>query len=271
VNTKLISITRINSSTGNHRFKDKEVSELMSSMKHNGQLCPIKLRREKGSRFSVVYGNRRLNAAKKLGWTKIECIIDPKTFTKRRFALENVIENFNRLDPSTEDYTVAMDNLRALGMSNNEIASALGVPPSKIKAYAVLRDGLPKNIAYKVRSMDRNRPNQNANEIGVAAAQQIAGVRAGRKRVSVKMANDLAKISRNIPAEKFRHICKQINNGATLPKAVKMMDSYELVRFNVFIPKKAKKYEAIRKMKAILKKSSTSLGFKIVYPEHMGR
>ena len=143
--TSLVQISKIDRSP-NHRLKG-DVSELMISLRHNGLLIPIKLKKKAKGRFEMVFGNRRLAAAKKLGWKKIDAILEGgRDFTKRRASLENVVENFNRVNPSIEDYTVAFERLRTLGMSTAEIAGSLGVSEVKIKMFRRMKEGLPKNI-----------------------------------------------------------------------------------------------------------------------------
>jgi len=78
-------------------FNAEELLELQESLKTNGLLQPITVRRRPGKDgFELIAGERRLRAATKLGWKEIPAIIkeiDDKTLLT--FAL---VENLQRTD-----------------------------------------------------------------------------------------------------------------------------------------------------------------------------
>lgn len=82
-----------------------EEDDIVSSFASNGQLAPIKLRLHphKQNRFQVIYGNRRLAAARKLGWKTIRAEI--VVVDEAQSLLMALSENLDRRDFS--DYEKA--------------------------------------------------------------------------------------------------------------------------------------------------------------------
>ena len=62
-------------------FADEALAELAGSLRQNGQAVPIMVR-PVGERFTVVHGERRRRAARRLGW---ETIPDEARWPSRTF------------------------------------------------------------------------------------------------------------------------------------------------------------------------------------------
>lgn len=88
VDVKLIQHSRHNSRTSLSNLKS-----LIDSIKQNGLLQPI-LVRLSGSKFEVVAGNRRLEACKRLHWTKIPALV--KDLSDREAFEIGLVENIER-------------------------------------------------------------------------------------------------------------------------------------------------------------------------------
>ncbi|HJQ11299.1 MAG TPA: ParB/RepB/Spo0J family partition protein [Gemmatimonadaceae bacterium] len=78
-------------------FKMEDLSELQESLKTSGLLQPITVRRRPGKDgFELIAGERRLRAAKGLGWREIPAII--KEIDDRTLLTLALIENLQRTD-----------------------------------------------------------------------------------------------------------------------------------------------------------------------------
>ena len=78
-------------------FKAEDLGELQESLKASGLLQPITVRRRPGKDgFELIAGERRLRAAKALGWREIPAII--KEIEDRTLLTLALIENLQRTD-----------------------------------------------------------------------------------------------------------------------------------------------------------------------------
>src|SRR5258707_595802 len=65
-------------------FKENKLEELAQSIRHNGIIQPLVVRR-KGDRFEIIAGERRWRAAQKAGLHKIPCVV-------KDISSENILE-----------------------------------------------------------------------------------------------------------------------------------------------------------------------------------
>ena len=96
---KSIPITQINRNPFQPRreFKSDDLAELQESLKASGLLQPITVRRRPGKDgFELIAGERRLRAARALGWREIPAII--KEIDERTLLTLALIENLQRTD-----------------------------------------------------------------------------------------------------------------------------------------------------------------------------
>ncbi len=78
-------------------FKAEDLAELQESLKASGLLQPITVRRRPGrDGFELIAGERRLRAAKALGWREIPAII--KEIDDRTLLTLALVENLQRTD-----------------------------------------------------------------------------------------------------------------------------------------------------------------------------
>ncbi len=97
-----IEIHRINVSKYSYRINtDEDIDELSNSINEKGLLQPILVRINKRG-YTIVAGNRRYRACKKLGWKKILCHV-VELDDKEAFEV-SLVENIQakRLDPLEE-------------------------------------------------------------------------------------------------------------------------------------------------------------------------
>lgn len=124
-------------------FRSEELAELADSIKQNGILQPL-LVRKKGSGYEIVAGERRYQAAKAAGLTEIPVVIrdisDDDVF---KLAL---IENLQRSDLSPlEEAQGYRQLIKEKGLTQEELAKLLSKSRSAITNTLRLLD-LPKEV-----------------------------------------------------------------------------------------------------------------------------
>ena len=111
-------------------FSDEELSSLADSIRENGILQPINVRKC-GVNYEIVSGERRLRAAKLCGLESVPCIIIDVDDEKS--AVLALIENIQRRDLSYFEEAVAIEKLISYyGLTQEEAASRLGKAQSTI-------------------------------------------------------------------------------------------------------------------------------------------
>ena len=111
-------------------FKEHKLDELAQSIRHNGIIQPLVVRRN-GDRFEIIAGERRWRAAQKAGLHKIPCVV-------RDVSSENVlelslIENIQReeLNP-IEEANAFKKLLEMRDLTQEEVARRIGKERSSI-------------------------------------------------------------------------------------------------------------------------------------------
>ncbi|MCY3809424.1 MAG: ParB/RepB/Spo0J family partition protein [Gemmatimonadetes bacterium] len=107
-------------------FPTDELSELAASIEANGLLQPIVVRRGKaGAAYELVAGERRLRAARQLGWTEIPAYV--RDVDDRALLVLALVENIQREDLGPLEEARGYDELRRVfGLRQREIAEAVG-------------------------------------------------------------------------------------------------------------------------------------------------
>lgn len=123
------------------------VEDLINSFQRQGQLSPICVRRHptKRGRYQIVYGNRRLAAAQKLGWKKISAnVVDAKDSSAILMAFS---ENVDRTDFTDYEKATVLKRLHDItGNNYNQIASYIGKSPAYVSQHIAMLNLFPDNI-----------------------------------------------------------------------------------------------------------------------------
>ena len=92
------------------RFDFDELTSLAESIRHNGLLQPLTVRRtENENYFELVAGERRLLAARMVGLGKIPCIV--MDISDEKSAIFSLIENIQRQDIGFFEEALAISKL----------------------------------------------------------------------------------------------------------------------------------------------------------------
>jgi ParB family chromosome partitioning protein len=113
------------------RFDYDELEGLAISIRTNGLLQPINVRRLQDGKFELISGERRLRAARMVGVTKIPCIV--MDVSDEQSALFAIIENIQRQNLDFFEEAVAIERLVSVhGLTQEEISKKLGKAQSTL-------------------------------------------------------------------------------------------------------------------------------------------
>lgn len=111
-------------------FDERELSALAESIRENGILQPINVRRC-GVNYEIVSGERRYRAAKMCGLEEVPCIVIDAD--DERSAVLALIENIQRKDLSYFEEALAIERLiKFYGLTQEEAAARLGKAQSTV-------------------------------------------------------------------------------------------------------------------------------------------
>lgn len=105
-------------------FDEASLDELAASIRSNGLVQPIVVRRREG-RYEIVAGERRWRAAQRIGLLKVPIVV--RDIPDERLLEVALIENIQREDLNPIDEALAYRRLTAdHGMTQEEVAVAVG-------------------------------------------------------------------------------------------------------------------------------------------------
>lgn len=111
-------------------FNEEALRSLSQSVKENGILQPITVRR-RGALYEIISGERRYRAAKLAGMTEVPCIV--KNVDEEKSAVLSLIENIQRKDLSYIEEAMAIERLLSVyGLTQEQAAARLGKAQSTI-------------------------------------------------------------------------------------------------------------------------------------------
>ena len=130
------------------RFDYDELENLAQSIRENGILQPITVRKREDKKYELVSGERRLRAARLVGMVKIPSIVI--NIDDKNSAMFSIIENLQRQSLNFFEEAEAIEKLvREYAMSREEVAQKLGLAPSTVSnKLRILR--LPEEMRFEL-------------------------------------------------------------------------------------------------------------------------
>ena len=120
-----------NQSQPRHDFDENELAGLAESIRKNGILQPLTIRKCKDGKFELIAGERRLRAAKMAGLLSVPCL--EMEVDDRRSALLSLLENLQRQDLTYFEEAEGISKLiTEWGVTQQEAAQRLGMAQSTI-------------------------------------------------------------------------------------------------------------------------------------------
>lgn len=130
------------------RFDFDELESLAQSIRENGILQPITVRRTDDRRYELIAGERRLRAARLVGLIRVPALVIE--MDNRESAMFALIENLQRQDLNFFDEAQALETLiTEFNMSREEISKRIGIAQSTLSnKLRILR--LPEDMRFKL-------------------------------------------------------------------------------------------------------------------------
>jgi ParB family chromosome partitioning protein len=129
-------------------FTPDELAELEASMRTSGLLQPVTVRAA-GDGYELVAGERRVRAARNIGWQSIPAIV--RQFDQRQMLTLALVENLQRADLNPIEEADGYFRLQSeFGLTQQQIADAVGKDRSTVANLLRLRM-LPESVRVMLR------------------------------------------------------------------------------------------------------------------------
>ena len=138
-------------------FDEQDLQGLAASIRENGVMQPITVRKNKERVYELISGERRLRAAKAAGLTEIPAVI--MDTTARQSAIYAILENIQRKDLSLFEEALALRCLiNEWGVTQEEAAEKLGKAQSTIanKLRLLSLSNIEQDIITKYQLTERH-------------------------------------------------------------------------------------------------------------------
>lgn len=118
-------------------FSEDKLEELTQSIRENGLVQPILLRRKNGGRYEIVAGERRWRASQKAGLQRVSAIV--REVADDKLLEMALIENIQRQELNAiEEATAYQRLMNVLGLTQEEVAKRVGKDRSSVANYVRL-------------------------------------------------------------------------------------------------------------------------------------
>lgn len=115
-------------------WSDEKMDELVQSIMEQGVIVPPKVQKN-GKGYEVIYGHRRLEAARRAGLTEMECIVEEVDNP----IIQALIENVLREDMNDRDIAEALQTIKdAKGYTNAGLGRAFGWKHGRVGEFLAL-------------------------------------------------------------------------------------------------------------------------------------
>ena len=183
-----------------HRFEDTRLDELAQSIKTNGVIQPIVVRKVDGG-YRIIAGERRWRAAQRAGLTRVPVVIKEVAAGSDAQLLEMaLIENIQREDLNPIDQAAAYEKLSSdFSMTQEEIAAAVGKDRSSVANHMRLLK-LPQEVRAEV----------STGRLSMGHARALIAIpdEAGQRQIAREV------IARNLSVRETEAMVKRLGSGA---------------------------------------------------------
>lgn len=214
------------------RIESTDLISLMEDIRHRGLLQPIGIFQEKDE-YIIRFGNRRLEACKKLGWKTIPAIITDKEIDIDTYMADNVAENLHRVDLTPIELSKVILQFRERKLSVGEICTILNIPKSKVESAMRISNYAPEKFKKHIDNIKN--VTEKKGKISVSVANEIFNNRRTH-RDSIDELFEFAK-SEELTAMEIRVINSLIWEGVSLKEAKINYKKYKPVTCDLIFDK----------------------------------
>lgn len=137
-----VSQSNVRKDLGDGEF-DGGIYELANSIERQTLLNPITVYKGSGDRYTLVAGQRRLLAIKRLGWLTISAIVRDH-MSDSQATVVSLVENVHRADMNPRDKAIAFKKLLSALGHYQAVYKETGISVPTIKKYVQLLDLAPE-------------------------------------------------------------------------------------------------------------------------------
>jgi ParB family chromosome partitioning protein len=181
-------------------FEQESMEELAQSIKQQGIIQPLTVRKIGYDRYQLIAGERRLKASTLAGMKAVPCYI--RVANDEQMLELALIENIHRKDLNALEIAISYQRLSdELSLSQEDISAKVGKDRATVSNYIRLLK-LPAEAQYALRHDQISMGHAKALlSISPTEAQLKALLRIVEKGLSVREAEKLAKDIQNPPAK----------------------------------------------------------------------
>jgi len=208
-------------------FDDYELSQLAVSIRQNGLLQPITVRRLDGAGYEIVSGERRLRASKLINMEHVPCIVIETD--NRNSAILAILENIQRSDLNYIEEALAIKNLiDHFDITQEECAARLGIAQStvanKLRLLRLSDEEKALALRFKLNERQARTLLKLPAESRISAIEKIGSLRLNTLQTDKLIADMLGEkpVERKKHVWAFKHVGLYIN---TFNKTIESMKS----------------------------------------------
>lgn len=184
-----------------NKFEENTLNELALSIKEQGIIQPITVRKLGYDKYQLISGERRLRAAKLAGLSNVPTYI--RVANDQQMLEMALIENIHREDLNSLDIAISYQRLiDECKMTNEELSERIGKDRSTITNYVRLLK-LPPQVQLALRD----------NKISMGHARAFINI----EDVDLQLEILRAIVSKNLSVRDVERIVKELNGGSRLP------------------------------------------------------
>jgi ParB family transcriptional regulator, chromosome partitioning protein len=197
-------------------FNENRIEELAQSIKTNGLVQPILVRRTANGRYQLVAGERRWRAADRAGMRRISAVI--RNIPDSKLLELALVENIQRQELNPIEEALAYQRLiQQLGLTQDEVAERVGKERSSVANYLRLL-----RLSESIRAM------LEAEVISMGHARALLGL--GSEDDRARLADEIVTrgltvreteqaVKRSLSGEKTRVSSTPVQNDANIRAA----------------------------------------------------
>lgn len=204
-------------------FPEEKLEELAASIKANGLVQPILLRRLENGRYQIIAGERRWRATQRAGLLRINAVI--KEVEDEKLLELALIENIQRQELSPIEEARSYQKLiETLAITQEEVAKRVGKDRSSITNFLRLLK-LPEKIHQKMESYELSMGHARALlSLDSIEEQNKVADEVVRQQLSVRETERL--VQKLTTQTKTREISTTIQNDANIRAAELKLKRY---------------------------------------------
>jgi ParB family chromosome partitioning protein len=141
---------------------DESLAELGQSLRKEGFIAPVQVMRQADGKYRLIVGGRRVEAARRAGFTEVPAIVLERDLSKGDELLRQLAENIHRQDLAAVEKAKALDGIMRemkwtasqlavnAAMSNATVTRLLSILTLPPELQARIGKELPASAAYEL-------------------------------------------------------------------------------------------------------------------------